>query len=108
MSFYDCLTDAMDEGSVDRVRGERAQRMWREAADIYERQGWTRHNAEAMAGEDVKAAFKKEAGEIRHVYQAQLANARKQQLLVNSTPDQNLKHLQTFSVEKLDLSLIHI
>ena len=102
MSFYDCLTDAMAEGSVDRVRGERAQRMWREAADIYERQGWTRHNAEAMAGEDVKAAFKKEAGEIRHVYQAQLANARKQQLLVNSTPDQDLKHLQTFSVEKLD------
>ncbi len=36
MNFYDCLTDAMDEGSVDRERGERAQRMWQETADTYD------------------------------------------------------------------------
>ena len=52
------------------------QKMWREIADRYERQGRPRHMAEALAAEDVKAAFKKEAGDIRHVYLAKMGNLR--------------------------------
>ena len=87
MSFFDCLADAVDEGSADRERAARAQQMWKDTSDRYERQGWSRENAEAMAGEDVKDAFRKEAGENRHVFQARIANMRKLQQGVASAPD---------------------
>lgn len=76
MSFFDCLNDAMDEGSADRERGERAQAMWKDRADLYERQGHPRHTAEALAAQDVKEAFRKEAGENRHVYLSRIAALR--------------------------------
>lgn len=100
MSFFDCLNDAIDEGSADRERGARAQKMWRDTSDRYERQGWSRENAEAMAGEDVKETFKKEAGENRHVFQARIANMRKLQQNTASAPD--LAKHQTGTVESLD------
>ena len=100
MSFFDCVQDAIDEGSADRERGRRAQEMWKEISDRYERQGASRANAEAMAAEDVKMAFKKEAGEMRHVFLAKLASNRKLQTQVANT-DQLPRH-QTRSIEKLD------
>ncbi|MFV1626861.1 hypothetical protein VWY34_14145 [Phaeobacter sp. JH20_02] len=100
MSFWDCVKDAIDEGSADRERGERAQRMWEDLRDRYERQGHSRNNAEAMAAEDVKEAFRREAGETRHVFQAKMANNRKLQQGVSSAPD--LAKHQTRTVEDLD------
>ncbi len=86
MTFADCVASAVDEGSVDRERGERAQRLWRDLSDRYERQGRPRHVAEALAAEDVKAAFRKEAGEVRHVFLAQAAAARRAAARVESSP----------------------
>ena len=100
MSFWNCVKDAMDEGSADRERGERAQRMWEDLRDRYERQGHSRNNAEAMAAEDVKEAFRREAGETRHVFLAKMANNRKLQQGVAAAPDLT-KH-QTRTVEQLD------
>ena len=39
MSFFDCVKDAMDEGSIDKDRGARAQKLWKDRSDLYERQG---------------------------------------------------------------------
>ncbi len=100
MSFFDCVNDAMDEGSADRERGQRAQRMWEDLRDRYERQGHSRNNAEAMAAEDVKEAFRREAGENRHVFLARIGNMRKLQEGVQNAPD--LAKHQTGTVEKLD------
>ena len=69
MSFWDCVGRAMDdpELGVSKERGQRAQEMWKELSDRYERSGYDRHMAEALAAEDAKAAFRKEAGDQRHV-----------------------------------------
>ena len=100
MSFFDCVQDGMADGMVDQERGARAQQMWKDIADKYERQGYSRQNAEALAAEDVKAAFKKEAGETRHVFLARIANNRKLQQGVAAAKD--LTHYQTRTVEELD------
>ncbi len=106
MSFIECVNDAVSEIEDPKKRenarlwADYAQSVWREAADKYERQGYSRHNAEALAGEDAKAAFKKKQGEERHVFQARIANMRKLQQGVATTPDLT-KH-QTASVEALD------
>lgn len=108
MSFFDCVNDAVGEIEDAKKRenarlwADYAQGVWKETSDQYERQGHSRHNAEAMAATDAKAAFKKEQGNQRHRYQAQLANARKQQLIVKNTPDDKLASLQQDTVEKLD------
>lgn len=99
------LEDAQRRAAEDarasfKSRGERAQAMWKELSDRYERQGHSRQNAEALAGEDVKAAFKKEAGETRHVFLARMANNRKLQQGVAAAPD--LAKHQTRTVEQLD------
>ncbi|MDW3118976.1 MAG: hypothetical protein R8G60_15260 [Roseovarius pacificus] len=79
MSFWDCVQRAMDDPDVamNREHGERAQAMWSELADAYERQGYTRHNAEALAAEDVKTAFKRQNAEQRHVWIAQISAMRR-------------------------------
>lgn len=81
MSLFDCIQRAMDDPEVkaSRERGKRAQAMWKDLSGRYERQGYDRHMAEALAAEDTKAAFRKEAGETRHVYLARISNIRKQQ-----------------------------
>lgn len=84
MSFEKCVQDAIDEGSADKIRGERAQKEWRGRADQYERQGHDRATAEAFAAEDVKAGFRKAAGDERHVALAKMANLRKMALEVNA------------------------
>jgi len=100
MSFFDCMNVAIGANEADRARGERAQRMWKEISDRYERDGYSRHNAEAMAGDDVKEALRREFGEKRHVYLSRIANNRKLQLGVTQTSD--LGSHQTKSVENLD------
>lgn len=104
MSLFDCIQDAMDDADlgVDRERGERAQAMWKELSDRYERQGHQRHIAEALAGEDVKAAFKKEAGETRHVYLSRIENMRRLQQRAAATPQDDMVWAQTRSVESID------
>lgn len=77
MTFFDCVNDAMDEGSVDAERGKRAQTMWTERVDLYERQGHPRNVAQAYAAQDIREAFKKEAGDARHVALAKMASLRK-------------------------------
>lgn len=68
MSFFDFLEDAMNGGEADRSRGERAQQLWKNLSDRYVGHGYARHNAEALAAEDVKTALGREAGEKRHVH----------------------------------------
>lgn len=106
MSFFDCVRDALDEidDPVKRENARRwaeyAQQTWKDQADTYERQGWSRHNAEAKAGEDAKAAFKKRQGEERHVFLANVKSMRKMQQGVSTS--QNLAKHQTQSIEQLD------
>lgn len=97
MSFFDCVKDAMDEDSIDKDRGERAQALWKERSDLYERQGHKRETAEALAAEDVKASFRKEAGEVRHVYLARLSAMRRMEAQIASAKD--LARIQTDKVE---------
>lgn len=98
MSLFDCIMDAMDEGSLDKGRGERAQAMWKDLADRYERQGHPRHTAEALAAEDTKAAFRKEAGDARHVALSKMAAIRKAQAEVASAKSPDM----VSSMERLD------
>jgi hypothetical protein len=90
MSLSDCIQRIMNDDTLMdaedarkrqnfRALGERAQALWRERADQYERQGHPRHSAEALAAQDVKDGFKKEAGENRHVYTAKIASLRQLQ-----------------------------
>jgi hypothetical protein len=87
MSLFDCIQRAMDDPEIkaDKARGERAQAMWRELSDRYARDGHPRHAAEQLAGDDVKEAFRREAGERRHVYLAQASFQRKAQAHVMNT-----------------------
>lgn len=89
MSMFDCIQSAMDDTGedgvkADRARGERAQAMWREMADTYERQGHPRQTAEQLAADDLREAFKREAGEKRHFYTSKMASMRRSQAHVNS------------------------
>lgn len=103
MSFWDCIRDGLQDGMVDRERGERAQAMWKGLADQYERQGHSRHNAEALAGEDVKAAFRKEVGDERHVFLSKIANNRKQALEVSQTTNRTeVRQDPIRAMERLD------
>jgi hypothetical protein len=102
MSFADCLRDALDEGSVDAARAARAQKLWTDLVDKYQRQGHMRHTAQVLAADDVKAIFAKEAGDARHRMQAHLISARKMQRRVESVKPENLNGVQSASVELLD------
>lgn len=99
MSLFECVQRAMDDEEIaaNRARGERAQKMFRDLAAKYERDGHPRHAAEALAGDDVKEAFRREAGERRHVHLAQVAFQRKAQLHVSTTatPDMTRRMEQT-------------
>ena len=102
MSFFDCMQEIINdpEQAKFKDRAERAQKMWRELSDQYENQGHPRHIAEGLAGEDTKLAFRKEAGDERHVFLAKVANMRQLQQNVSASAD--LRWHQTRSVEELD------
>lgn len=89
MTLFDCLQRAMDDTGPEGInaskeRGKRAQEEWRKRADRYEADGHPRHTAEALAAEDVKQAFKRDAGEKRHVYLSVVAQQRKAQAHVSA------------------------
>lgn len=103
MSLFDCIQRAMDDTGADGVnaskeRGKAAQAEWKKRADQYERDGTPRHVAEALAAEDVKAAFKREAGEKRHVYLSVIAQQRKSQQHVSAAAKPDM----TRRMEELD------
>ena len=87
MSFEDCVNRAMNDPEVaaDRERGERATRLWRDLADRYEADGYSRHIAEALAAQDVKEGMRREAGDKRHVLLSQIAATRRSAALVAQT-----------------------
>lgn len=99
MSFSDCLNSAVEDGHADTGRARRAQQLWQELRDRYEGQGHSRSNAEAMAAEDVKRSFKKEAGDKRHTYLAQLNVMRRLEADVENATD--LATLATNKVEHM-------
>ena len=100
MSFWNCVDEVMRDDPAVKDRGERAQAMWKDLSDQYERQGHPRHKAEVIAAEDVKEAFKREAGEVRHVYLSRIANMRKLQQDVLST--KKLTTHATKAMERVD------
>lgn len=104
MSFADCVDRAVNDEDIKADAGlaGRAKEMWSELSDRYEKQGHQRHIAEALAAEDVKAAFKKEAGEMRHVYLARITNMRKLQQRAASATKDDIVWAQTKSVEAID------
>jgi hypothetical protein len=102
MTFLNCLNDALDEGSVDAARAARAQAEWTDRVRKYENQGHPRHVAQVLAADDVKAIFAKEAGDIRHRFQANLTSMRQMQRRVDKVDPKNLKNVQSASVELLD------
>lgn len=99
MSFAECVSRAVADGHADQGRGARAQEMWTELRDRYQGQGHSRETAEALAAEDVKRALKKDAGDKRHTYLAQLAVMRRLEADVNAAKD--LATLATNKVEHM-------
>lgn len=87
MSFFDCVAAAVADGHADKERGDRAQALWAELKDRYTAQGHPADVADAMAAEDVKRALKKEAGDKRHTYIAQLNVMRRLEADVNTAKD---------------------
>lgn len=100
MSFSDCLNRAVEDGLADKGRGDRAQALWQELADRYAAQGRPRGVAEALASEDVKRVFRKEAGDKRHSFTAQVDVMRRIEKRVEDSP--NLARLATDRFEYLD------
>lgn len=93
MSLFDCIQRAMNDPEIQasKERGERAQAMWKSLSDRYVEDGFQRHTAEQLAAEDVKEAFRREAGEKRHVYLAVTSFQRKAQAHVAATTTPDLR-----------------
>jgi hypothetical protein len=104
MSLFDCIQRWHDYASkedpaeaaklLDRAR--RAQDEWKNRSDRYEASGHPRHVAEVLAADDVKEAFRREAGQKRHAYLSTMAFQRKAQAHVNEAakPDMINRHEQ--------------
>lgn len=97
MSLDACLQRALDSGDAERTRAERAQAMFRERRDRYAKQGHAADMADALAAQDVKAAFTKEAGDERHRFLGQMAALRKNEAEVASAAD-----LGTINTDKVE------
>lgn len=104
MSFLKCIDDAISEGSVARDIGRKAQEHWSKLSDTYERQGYDRHSAEMLAGEDTKAWLTKSTAQGRHILQARVASIRRSEQRVATTPPDKLQGLQRHTVEAIDYS----
>ncbi|GHE05559.1 hypothetical protein U879_03555 [Defluviimonas sp. 20V17] len=101
MTISDCIQEAIDDGHIDKERGERAQQMWREMADRYQSAGYTRHQAETMAADDLKEALKREAGAKQHRYLATLSILRDRELEVSKLKPEQIKSHATEMIERL-------
>jgi hypothetical protein len=84
MSFADCIRRAMGADATQKERGEAATELWREAADRYERAGYSRHMAEQAAAEDVEAVLRQGLKTKRHTTMAQLSKMRENFLMVQN------------------------
>lgn len=102
MSFFDCVNDAIDEGSLDRDRGHRAQGMWKERVKKYEAEGYTTDKANALAAEDVIAYFDREAAMSRHANIASMANQMRQSKAVEALTDDLLARDAVQAVEIME------
>jgi len=83
MTFADCMGRAAGEHPEHKGRAKDWTDEWKTMADAYERQGWSRHQAEQMAADDVKARLRKKTQRSRHTIMAQLAVERRNALMAN-------------------------
>jgi hypothetical protein len=101
MSIEHCINRAREEMEGDRERdaesrarfkamADDALAAWKFYADEYEGMGFSRHNAEAMAGNDVKEAFKRKAGEERHNFISHTAALKRIQADIEFMPDESI------------------
>lgn len=102
MTINDCMGRMADNGEVDRDRARYWQDEWQKRANYYRRAGYSDHMAEALAGEDIKVAAKKAAGEIRHVYLARVANMNMQRKIVSAASDEALRKLSVDQMTLMD------
>lgn len=72
MSFADCMGRAAGEHPEHERRAKDWTGVWQEQASAYERQGWSRHQAEQMAADDIKNRLRKKTQRNRHTIMAQL------------------------------------
>lgn len=108
MSFFDCVADAVDEGSLRKEKGEEAQRIWKERSTMYERAGYDRHTAESLAATDVKIGFKKKAAEDRNRALGIVAATNKMNLTVKEAKD--VSNVATDTMTRIDYekrSIVH-
>lgn len=102
MSLFDCIQRWHDYAAKEDPeeaarlldRAQRAQAEWRRISDQYEANGHPRHTAEVLAANDVRDAFRREAGEKRHSFLSTLAFQRKAQAHVSNAvkPDMVRRH----------------
>lgn len=82
MTFADCMGRAAGEHPEHEKRAKDWTEEWRTMADAYERQGWSRHQAEQMSADDVKQRLRKKTQRNRHTIMAQLAVERRNTIMV--------------------------
>lgn len=99
MSFANCIDAAVADGHGDADRASEAKTLWAELRDRYVKEGHPPEVADGMAAEDVKRAMKKQAGDKRHTYLAQIAVMRRMEAEVESAAD--LATLATNKVEHM-------
>lgn len=90
MSFADCIKRATDAKEADAERGKAATELWKEIADGYERMGYSRHQAEAMAGKDAKQILRRNLKRKRHELMRRLETERRNYALAQSTPEASI------------------
>lgn len=93
MSFADCIKRAVDAKEADGARGEAATDLWKEMADDYERMGYTRHQAETLAGENVKAVLKRGLQQKRHMLASRLGVEARNARMAQSLSPKDLRQL---------------
>jgi hypothetical protein len=101
VSIWDCIDRARSEFEADaeraadvRARFKRmaddAQAAWKWQSDQYESMGFSRHNAEQMAGDDIREAFRRKAGEERHNFISHMGAMRRIEADVSQRPNETL------------------
>ncbi|MBR9765373.1 MAG: hypothetical protein GYB53_18095 [Rhodobacteraceae bacterium] len=83
MTFESCINDKGRADPKHKDRARLASEMWKEFADRFEQQGWSRHQAEQLAGDDVKRLLRRKLQSERHTLMAQITVERRNSLLVS-------------------------
>ncbi|MBT9385467.1 hypothetical protein KM176_16455 [Pseudooceanicola sp. CBS1P-1] len=82
MTFAQCITGKGQDDTKHQERARLAADMWQEFADRFERQGWPRHQAEQMAGDDVRRLLRRKLQSERNTLMAQITVERRNSLVV--------------------------